>query len=110
MSAYTEAVARGLRGLDAVSTGLCPGCDECADAYGYESQTDFDADYEAGKVYDEGHFSWSACGICGSGLGGTREHWHALDEETDRLYHFDDACVDCVVYLANGDEPEDWTD
>jgi len=107
MSKYTDAVESGLRGLEAVSTGLCPGCDDCADAFGYESTEAFTADYETGQVYDEGHFSWNGCGICGSSLDGTLEHWHAIDKETKRIVHFDDACMDCVLYIANGDEPDE---
>jgi hypothetical protein len=88
MSAYTEAVERNLKGLEAVSTGNCPGCNECSDANG------------------DPYFSWSPCEICGSRLGGDRESWHALMD--NKLIHCENACVDCVVYLANGDEPENW--
>jgi hypothetical protein len=91
MSKYTRAVERNLSGLHAVSTGACPGCAECADV---------DPD-----VGDEGGFSWSGCGICGSSLGGTLYRWHALTPDNE-LLHFDDCCQDCVFFLANGDEPE----
>ena len=53
--------------------------------------------------------------MCGTTLGGDREVWHALDTNyqdtpiADRvLHHFHDVCTDCVLYLANGDEPEQW--
>lgn len=140
MSEYTERVARSLEGLEAVSTGVCSGCDECREAFDYvpDEECDrepplpaffvrglpeptvyytteaealkaareaFDDDVSSGHVFDEGGFSWSGCGICGSSLGGTMESWHGVDAE-GRILHFDDACVDCVVYLANGDEPE----
>ena len=135
MSEFNEAVERGLRGLTAVSTGTCPGCDECRGAhglYGIEEDEDgffvpdrpgkvvyfptedeatreamalFDEDCSSGCCDDEGSFSHGSCGICGSHLGGTRFYWHGLDDLTGTLYHFNDACTDCVMYLANGDEP-----
>ena len=147
MSEYTDRVERNLEGLEAVSTGVCPGCEECARNLGYEvaecdseycsddchvevgpfpnshsnlnPQTHhpseahaqaammerFAEDWSSGKVFSEGSFSQAGCGICGSSLGGTLYPWHALDSDGE-LLHFDDACVDCVVYLANGDEPE----
>lgn len=148
MSEYTEQVESGLKGLTAVSTGVCPGCDECRTNhddytpqdggppwdegpedsfwlraedepnkpriwYATEEQAEavakvlFEEAWSSGAVYSEPSFSWSSCGICNSHLGGDREVWHALDDLTGTLYHFDDACVDCVVYLANGDEPEE---
>lgn len=63
------------------------------------------------EVESEPSFSWSSCGICGSHLGGDREVWHAVFEDAsmgDDILHFNDACVDCVIYIANGDEPEHW--
>ena len=140
MSSYADAVEHGLRGLEAVSTGLNPGCDECrsswsdyqprecerdgGDTLGWEvwavkgswyeteeaaetaAREAFEEAWSTQGVPDEGHFSWRPCGICGTTLGGTRESWHGVDRVTGRSYHFDDACTDCVVYLANGDEPE----
>lgn len=112
MSAYTDSVDHNLKGLQAVSTGVCPGCSECADDAGFETVEAFTAAYEAGEVYDEGGFSSRGCGICDSGLGGDLYKWHAIagepgdDLKGRDILHFDDACVDCVMYLANGDEPE----
>ena len=118
VSAYTDSVERSLKGLKAVSTGPCPGCAECASAYGFRDYEDddgnviltaqqrFDEAYESGSICTEGSFSWGSCDICGSTFGGDREEWHALMD--GKLQHFDNACTDCVVYLANGDEPEDW--
>jgi hypothetical protein len=107
MSAYTQAVEHCTEGLTAVSTGPCPGCAECRDDYGYDSQEAFDADYESGRICAEPHFSWRGCELCGSPLGGDFEEWHALDANGE-LIHGARACVDCVCYLANGDEPENW--
>lgn len=156
MSEYTESVERGLQGLTAVSTGVCPGCDTCREAHQFvpeeidpepgekpwvvpddvrdedgrwprygtgpkrarpdqyydteEQATEaareaFDEACSSGGVCDEGSFSWSGCGICGSNLGGTVYDWHAVNDD-DELLHFNDACTDCVLYLANGDEPD----
>jgi hypothetical protein len=68
---------------------------------------EFEVAWSSGEVYSEPGFSWSPCGICGSGLGGDREPWHAINE--GEILHFDDACVDCVLYLAYGDLPEEPT-
>lgn len=121
MSDYTDRVERGLSGLGAVSIGICPGCDECAGILGYgparDPETDeetethaevmarFRADWERGRADGGSQFSWGECGICGSRLGGDRSYWHAIDGTSGRLWHFDDACTDCVMYIANGDEP-----
>lgn len=119
MSTYVERVTKNLEGLDAVSTGPCPGCEECADHFGFTDEYNDDGDtiktavvcfdeaYERGEVESEGSFSWSGCGICDSTLGGNLEVWHGVSKETGGVLHFDDACVDCVVYLANGDVPEE---
>ena len=87
VSAYTEAVERELRGVEAVSVGAAKDCGEC-----------FACEPEA-------VFSWSSCDGCGSSLGGDRYPGHGLIDGT--LYHFE-FCVDCVQYIANGDEPEEW--
>lgn len=126
MSDYTDRVTRYLEGCTAVSVGLSSECSECADAMGYRDRWDeelgdwiegsglatFAADYEAGKVADEGSFSREECGVCCSPLGGTRYVWHfsipnfAGRGET-RHFHGDDCCPDCLQYLANGEEPQE---
>lgn len=105
MSAYTDSVESGLEGLTAVSTGLCPGCDECRETWGFETLEAFDNAVSDGEVFAEGSFSWSGCDICGSSLGGDFQPWHAIDEDGG-LVHGTRACVDCIMYLANGEEPE----
>ena len=92
MSDYTDRVERGLEGLRAVSFGPC---------YGEPWCEDYTED-----VGDEGGFSWSPCGICGSTLGGDRYVWHWLDEDGE-LMHESDGCADCLIYISNGDEPEE---
>ena len=103
MTAYEKRVEKGLEGLTAVSIGPCPHCRECASSRGMKLKQ-FDAAYEAGRIPAEAGFSWRPCGICGSSLGGDREEWHAILD--GNVVHFDDACVDCVMYLANGDLPD----
>lgn len=83
---YRAAVESGLTGLRAVSVGTSDQCDECPE-------------------HDEGRFSWSFCGICGRKQGGTVYVWHAVDSDNE-VIHFDDACTDCVQYIANGTMPE----
>ena len=103
MSAYTDRVAHYLEGLEAVSTGICGGCPECARDFGFTDLTAFEDAVSDGQVEGEPSFSSRPCEICGSRLGGNREPWHAILDGD--LLHFDSACVDCVLYLANGDEP-----
>lgn len=67
----------------------------------------FAAEVSRGEISEEGGFSSSSCGICGTNLAGDRFIGHALDENGE-LMHFDDGCVDCVLYISNGDEPEEW--
>ena len=117
MSAYTEAVKAGLKGLQAVSTGACPGCPECAERAGFdpddpEAMARFEAAWHDCEVETEESFSWSPCQVCGYVLGGYRDCWHAIrGQRGDNLAgreieHFDSVCTDCVMYLANGEEPE----
>ncbi len=52
-------------------------------------------------------FSWSACDCCGSSLGGDRFkacHYNPETKETIDL----EICVDCLMYITNGDLPETW--
>ncbi len=106
MSDFTEAVNRGCEGLEFISPGVCPGCSNCQEELGYCCEHSFKAAYEAGEIEEEGSFSWSACECCGSPLGGDRHVAHGVDADGE-IVHFS-VCVDCMLYLANGDEPEDW--
>lgn len=66
-------------------------------------------------IANEAHFSWSQCDSCGSRLGGDRHPAHGVisasmagaQEPDANVTHFD-ICTDCVMYHANGDEPEAW--
>ena len=107
MSRFTDAIDKGLDGLSYVSPGACPGCSEC----GLEDVKDTDD-----KRYEEANehwFSWRRCECCGSTFGGMRRPAHYLvpDENGSvvgaEIGHLD-ICEDCLVFLANGDEPESW--
>jgi len=141
---FVEAIERNTQGLTAVSTGPCPGCEQCRDEYGVKvrcecqdkpenegepdpdcddcdgkgvrlpTMAEFEEQWSSGKAISEGEFSHSGCDLCGSTLGGTFEPWHACLPVVDaagqlvryEIIHGDRACVDCVMYLANGDLPE----
>lgn len=106
MSRFTDSVDVYLKGFDFVSTGACPGCVDCGleDMSEMPDTSDEESRFE---LASEPGFSWSACDGCGSTFGGHRYPAHGRSEEDDSLVHFR-VCTDCVLYLANGDEPEDW--
>lgn len=99
---FAERFKQQTEGLEAVSCGLCPGCAQCANDYGMD-QDEFDAAYEGGEVFDEGNFSHSSCDTCGSHLGGDRYASHALLD--GEIIHME-SCVDCLMYIANGETPD----
>lgn len=104
---YRAAMDRNLDGLTAVSTGVCPGCVECMDTHEYTDKEVFEEAWSSGDVHEDPHFSWRGCEVCGSSLGGSFEVWHGIDAKGEIL-HGSRACVNCVVFLANGDLPERW--
>ena len=112
--AFIAAVESGCEGLTAVSTGLWPGCETCREAYAPDASPEgFEQLWQSGEVFAEPSFSPCGCEICGSLLGGNFEPWHAIaldanGEPTRLIVHGDRACVDCLLYLANGDLPEKW--
>ena len=59
----------------------------------------------------EAHFSWSQCDTCGSTLGGDRYTCTLAvagkgEEEQIEV----ESCVDCVMFAANGQLPEEEDD
>ncbi|MDD4988506.1 MAG: hypothetical protein PHS68_06400 [Candidatus Izemoplasmatales bacterium] len=125
---YIERIERNTKGLTAISTGICPGCEKCLDDFGIRIECECGGDDDCelcngfGKrkpteeefedqcsnedAYDEGCFSWSSCDLCGCPLGGSRVVWHGVDKDGN-IVHGDHACVDCMMYLANGEVPDD---
>lgn len=89
-----------------LSTGICPTCPDCQRAWDLTPRAFYLA-YEAGEIFDEGGFSWQSCECCGSTFGGDRYPAHYV--ETDGKIGHIEICVDCLLYLANGDLPETWT-
>lgn len=53
-------------------------------------------------------FSWSACECCGSSLGGDRHELAYTKPGTAEGPIMISACTDCLIYAANGEEPENW--
>jgi hypothetical protein len=102
--AYVKAVELSTNGVEGVSSGTCPGCEQCAEIYDM-SLSELEIAWQSGKVCDEGSFSHSGCGICGSPLGGNRYAWHFVYR--NEIHHEEDMCEDCLYYLANGDVPAD---
>jgi len=112
VSAYTDAVERGPAGMRVVSIGECPGCEKCAESHDMTPE-EHRAAWQSGRVSDEGGFSNCRCGICGTRLAGDRYAWHWIDGgdkhgKGGTIVHESDACADCLLFLANGDEPESW--
>ncbi len=113
MSEYTEAVKTNMKDREAVSTGACPGCKVCQEAFNYCCERSFQAAYDAGDICNKGNFGKLPCDCCGSSLGGDRYSGHyILPDDKGRIVgqpieHMS-ICTDCLIYLANGDEPENW--
>lgn len=105
LSSFAQSVEDYLEGLEFCSPGICGTCPECQRYYGMQPRAFYTA-VENGDVYDEGSFTWRPCECCRSPLGGDRYAAHGIDKESDTLVHFE-ICFDCLMYLANGDEPEE---
>lgn len=98
-----EGVVEGFNANEFVRCGSCGG-----DPVSEPSQGTID-------MANEPHLSWSRCDGCGSHLGGDRHPAHGIIADTteeaqkpDRTITHFDVCTDCVMFHANGDEPEDW--
>lgn len=103
MSAYTDAIDRNLKGLENVNAGIarqvCPTCDNAHDGVS-------DENLEA--IGDEGGFSCESCDCCGSHYHGNRFAAHAHSPKYGWIHL--EICEDCLMFIANGDEPETWRD
>ncbi len=98
---FVRAFIAGTKSLFAFSVGSCPGCATCGLG---DEPTD-----EERELADEAHFRWSACQVCGSTFGGDRHPAHYIYEPNGaRSLEHVDVCTDCLLFAANGDEPEEW--
>ena len=108
MSNFTESIERELAGIGHIGTGLTSCCGVCCDAHDL-SEEEMREGCETGDICDEGGFSSQSCDSCGSSLGGDRYAAHGFDGDPcdGKVIHLD-ICVDCLMFHANGDEPEAW--
>lgn len=125
---YKQAVEFNLRGLSFVSTGACPGCDECGlgervcpacDGQKFDVEKpeplpgepeticprcngigEIDSTERERELAEEPGFSWSECDACGSTLGGDRHPAHGRDKD-NAILHLS-VCSDCVYFLNYG--------
>ena len=114
MSKFTDAVEaqarrEGLSGSSYISPGITSICEDCRDAYDFCCEHSMQYTLDNNDVDEEGSFSHSSCDLCGSHLSGNRysAHFFECGDPKKALYHIE-VCTDCVLYLANGDEPEEW--
>ena len=107
--AFCEAIAQNTKGIDDLSTGWSAICPECYEPYGLCCEHAAKAHQEEHPdIGSEGHFSWHRCDCCGSTFGGDRHPAHGWMENHQELVHLE-VCVDCLMFIANGDSPEKWT-
>lgn len=104
-SEFVQAIEHYTDGLTHLSVGVCSSCSDCQESHGFCCEYTLEHAIEHEGYSDEGSFSWSYCDTCGSHLGGNRYDAHAFLDE--KLIHLS-VCVDCLMYIANGDEPENW--
>ena len=103
-SRFVQAVQAGLKGLTAVSTGFLCECSECIEYSGYCCEHAARAAMEDGDIDQDSSFSSSSCDCCNSHLAGDRYAAHGIND-TESIVHLE-VCADCVLFIANGDEPE----
>lgn len=127
---FLSSVESNLDGIGPISIGPASSCEDCRSSLGapcptaialrkaetwegltlsgLESALEYseDAFEEAFQVWEE-EFSNSSCDSCGSYLAGGRYTAHGSDDETGQPYCLS-VCVDCVLFHANGDTPENW--
>jgi len=107
MSKYTESIEVNCKGLTCINSSPASVCVECLSRYEIEETGDIDTMQD--ELYEKAvdpWFSWSKCDTCGSKLGGNRYDAHGFDAN-GAVIHLD-ICEDCLVYFANGDEPDNW--
>lgn len=97
---YQEDFKNGTKGFTAWSSGFCSGCQDCLESYDICCKDKAEAMIERNEIVDEPNFSWQACEICNSHLGGDRYAAHARDENNE-IIHFE-VCTDCQYYMEYG--------
>lgn len=90
---WMQRVDEYINALQFFSVGATTECPKCL------------VDSENGEPVDEGHFTWNGCECCGTHLGTTvyPAHWVNDDGEIEH----DEVCADCMLYVANGEPPDD---
>ena len=114
MSKFTDAVEasarrEGLPGSGYISPGFTSICQECLDQHDICCKHKYDAMVENGEWIDDSlGFSNERYDLCDS-LPGDRypAHFFVDGNPDNEIIHLE-VCQDCLCYLANGDEPEDW--
>ena len=105
-NAFVESVVLHCEGhgLAVGKSAICPICTEDIDTEGLTVDAIQD-------ILDTDHcdtwFAKSACDSCGSRFGGDRDAAHYVTTGGDVIHY--DICVDCIMFHANGDEPDSWT-
>ena len=91
-----------------VAIGLLGTCRECQSQHAATPREFYSGVHETQEIFDEGHFSWSQCDLCGSHFGGDRFAAHASQEVGGKWTHTHlDVCADCLFALANGEDYPD---
>jgi hypothetical protein len=94
--------------MEALSSGLCSACSDCQDNYGVD-ELELKDMMDQG-LSDEGGISRQGCDCCGNGLQQNLyagHCWITLDDGKEVLTHLE-LCSDCMMFIANGDLPENW--
>ena len=100
---FTESVAHYTKGLEFFSVGTCPGCVDCGLTLWSPARGYHETEHEPAE-----EFSWSMCESCGSMLGGSRHPAHSfVTIDGKRVLCHLLVCVDCLMYHANGELPDD---
>lgn len=103
---FKERFKRRTEGLEAISCGLCSKCSDCQSTFD-ASELELERLIDRG-LCDEGGISRSGCNTCGDcqqQLLYAGHAWMQLDGK-EVLTHLE-ICQDCMLYIANGQLPED---
>jgi predicted metal-binding protein len=100
---FVANVTRYLDGLEPVFAGAACGCEACGLgdlAHPDDDQSRFEAAETLGM-------SWYRCEVCGGDPGERHAaHGWLKTDEGEELVHLT-VCTDCLVFVANGDLPDD---